>query len=512
MKWMEGYANDSTYTRGYYRELDPRWVKFAVLDAGYQAPETTTAWELGFGQGITLAFNAITQDVTWYGNDFNSSHCNNANTLLQASGITAQLSAEPFSELALRTDLPKLDFISLHGIWSWVNHENQENILRFIDRNLSNNGMVYISYNTSPGTTVFSPVRELFRHEFANNTNRGLPIAERVQASLKRVSDLMSVDSKYFLGAESAKMKLDTLKTQDSAYLAHEYLNLDWNIESFLSISNKLKEIKLDFVTSAEYLDGINDINLTADQKKILNGISDKYESEHIKDIYWNQSFRKDIWVRGAAEITAQEKWEQLSKFKVGISSAEPIANIKLHGRAFEGTVDEPLYKRITEEIRSHGVISIGELSNRISDQPHTTIVESVKILLALNRLYFAGEHKESERQKAIRDVNMFIASKAVKKSTAHSYLCSPLSGSAVACDRLLQLCMYARSRKARKIDSICQFIYEELSNNGEFLSSDGRLLQSLTEATPFIKEKLENLSEQNTKQFTLHGLTDFLL
>jgi hypothetical protein len=36
--------------------------------------------------------------------------------------------------------------------------------------------------------------------------------------------------------------------------------------------------------------------------------------------------------------------------------------------------------------------------------------------------------------------------------------------------------------------------------------------LQSLTEATPFIKEKLENLSEQNTKQFTLHGLTDFLL
>ena len=54
--WNDGYVTDIAYTYGFYHELNPLRVKFALLNAGYKAPdfdngEEFNALELGFGQG-----------------------------------------------------------------------------------------------------------------------------------------------------------------------------------------------------------------------------------------------------------------------------------------------------------------------------------------------------------------------------------------------------------------------------------------------------------------------------
>ena len=512
MEWMEGYAGHSNYTRGYFRELDPKWAQFAVLDAGYQVPEIETAWELGFGQGITLAFNAVTQDISWFGNDFNPAHCNYANKLVKVAGLNPVFTDESFRDLANREDVPKLDFIALHGIWSWVSYENQQHILRFIDRNLSDNGIVYISYNSSPGANVFSPVRELFRYQFENNTQRGSAIHNRVQSALENVSELLSVDSVYFKGAEAARVKLESLKKQDASYLAHEYLNSDWNIESFLSISARLKEIKLSFIASADYLDSIHDIHLTAEQKAALARVDDLYEREHIKDIYWNQGFRKDIWMKGPVKLSYQEKLENLGAIQLGASSYESTKDIKLAGRAFEGNVNEALYQQIISQIQSAGSLTIGDLLEKLQDHSSQAIIESVRVLLSLNRLFFCGDHQNKERQESIRTLNEYIISQAVSSSSAHQYLCSPLTGTAISCNRLLQLHLLARSQGVTSLTGACRFIYNELARNGEYSTENGRSLDTEEKAIPVIKQKLEELCRQSAEAMKIHGISRDLI
>ena len=88
-EWHAGYVTELTYTQGYYRELSPLAMRFALHCAGYKAPPAQgfTYCELGFGQGISLNIHAAAHpDSAFWGNDFNPAHARHANALAQASG------------------------------------------------------------------------------------------------------------------------------------------------------------------------------------------------------------------------------------------------------------------------------------------------------------------------------------------------------------------------------------------------------------------------------------------
>jgi len=60
-----------------------------------------------------------------------------------------------------RSDLPDFDFITLHGIYSWISPENRRTIVEFMRRKLKPGGIVYISYNCMPGWAGMMPLRRL---------------------------------------------------------------------------------------------------------------------------------------------------------------------------------------------------------------------------------------------------------------------------------------------------------------------------------------------------------------
>lgn len=131
-EWTGGYVADITYTHGYYSELNPQRLKLAFLSAGYAFPETATACELGFGQGISTNIHAASSLASWYGTDFNPSQAGYAQELALASGAKVKLFDEAFGDFCNRPDLPDFDFIGLHGIWSWISDDNRRVIADFI--------------------------------------------------------------------------------------------------------------------------------------------------------------------------------------------------------------------------------------------------------------------------------------------------------------------------------------------------------------------------------------------
>lgn len=65
----------------------------------------------------------------------------------------------------------KFDYIIAHGLYSWVPHEVQEQILTICQQNLAPNGVAYISYNTYPGWHLFDIVRNAMRFRTRNITD-----------------------------------------------------------------------------------------------------------------------------------------------------------------------------------------------------------------------------------------------------------------------------------------------------------------------------------------------------
>ena len=63
---------------------------------------------------------------------------------------------QSFAE-ALTASMPRLDFIALHGVWSWISGENRCAIVDFINTKLKPGGVVYISYNALPAGPPMRP-------------------------------------------------------------------------------------------------------------------------------------------------------------------------------------------------------------------------------------------------------------------------------------------------------------------------------------------------------------------
>jgi len=71
--------------------------------------------------------------------------------LSKSTGLTnLKLREADFRYLETR-DLPDFDFITVHGVLSWINAENRKAIQRFVLKKLKPGGILYLSYNCLPG-------------------------------------------------------------------------------------------------------------------------------------------------------------------------------------------------------------------------------------------------------------------------------------------------------------------------------------------------------------------------
>lgn len=194
--WDMGYRVEQPYTFGYYHEFNPLYAKFLFTYAGVDFPDMSkgTACELGFGQGVSIIINAITSDVQWYGTDFNPGQVKNAQALVAEGNIQALLSDDSFKQFAQRTDLPKFDLIALHGIWSWINHENQECIVDFIPSHLKIGGVLYIPYNTSPGFIFFEQIRHLMYQYNKTHIAASVNVGQRFMLIRNFLEQLLKVE------------------------------------------------------------------------------------------------------------------------------------------------------------------------------------------------------------------------------------------------------------------------------------------------------------------------------
>jgi SAM-dependent methyltransferase len=184
-----GYVTDTGYTFGCHAALNPLATRLAFLRAGLEPPRIGVACELGFGQGVSLAVHAAASHPRWWGNDLLPDHVRFARSLDTAAGSDSVLAEATFEEFAQRDDLPRFDFIGLHGVLSWISPENRARIAAFVRDHLAPGGVVYTGYNALPGWSDMLPLRRLMV-EHATHAGRGSTV-DRIESALEFTARLL---------------------------------------------------------------------------------------------------------------------------------------------------------------------------------------------------------------------------------------------------------------------------------------------------------------------------------
>ena len=326
------------YTHGYYRELSPTMIATALESKGVTPPDLAAPLnycELGFGFGVSLVANAACfPHMRFFGNDFNPEHVAYARKLADDAGLdNVELFDDGFDEL-LQRDLPQMDFITMHGVYSWVSPAQRQVILDFIERRLKPGGVVYVSHNTLPGWAAQMPLRQLIhRHVIRAGVHRSP--ADQLKDALGVMNELEALGARYFEACPSASARLAELSEADPHYAAHEYFNPYWQPQYVYEVADQMGSAGLARSASALLEEHVDAAWMEADAQARLEAEPDPVWRETWRDVIVNQAFRRDLYTRGAAALSPAEHEQRLldRRWALAVARAE-IPREPLAGRA----------------------------------------------------------------------------------------------------------------------------------------------------------------------------------
>jgi SAM-dependent methyltransferase len=349
--WSQGYVTDTLYTDNIFREQGPAWVNYVAAISGCVPRPLDKPFvylELGCGLGHSISiFAAAYPEARFVGVDFNPAQVDYAQRRARELGLAnltfieasfQDFAADPAGQGIARGlgggAEGQVDFVAFHGIYSWVSAEARAAMRRIIFDRLKPGGLVYNSYNTLPGWSAEVPMQRLAKELALGGKGDS---SKRAKDAFNQIGELAKLKSGHFAQASNLARTVETIVKKPGNYLAHEYLNGDWNAFYAPDVADEMAHAKLDFVGSATLTENHEDLVVTDEARKILAAQADPRLRLLLRDFMVNQKFRRDVFVRGHARLNARDTQRQKAQFPV--VAAKPLHDLKPSFRVPRGTV-----------------------------------------------------------------------------------------------------------------------------------------------------------------------------
>jgi len=251
---MSDYIVDLKYSSGIKQFQNPVRMDFVSALITGKPMKSTNPYkylDIGCGVGVTLiSLAAANPDAKFYGVDINSEHIEEAMWRSEKYGIhNIEFIKSDLSELH-KMDLPEFDFITTHGMYSWIPFKVRQKLLDYVADNLAEDGIFYIHYAALPGRNAIGPVWNLMQ-EYSSDIQGSL---QRVEKSLGLVQHLLEYDRGYFQSYVVARERAQALFKQDLSYIAHESLNEAWEANYHFQVNRELQKRGMQYVGHSNYM------------------------------------------------------------------------------------------------------------------------------------------------------------------------------------------------------------------------------------------------------------------
>jgi len=500
-EWSHGYVTDVQYTAGFYRETTPLWLKFlsVYVNQRQSYKENFTFCELGCGQGVNLnLIAAVNPSDAFYGVDFNPSHIANARKVAEEAELTnVKFDEEDFVEIATHPPdrWPQFDTIVLHGVYTWVNPDVQKAIVRFIASRLKPEGIVYISYNALPGWAAAGPTRKIL-YEFAKRTPGRSD--ERFRAALDFVERLKQAGALFFNVYSSEVARIDKLKNQDMNYLPHEYLHDDWYPNYHMDVAHDLSSAKCEYIGSATLSDNIHS-TLSEPARQIMASITDTGLRETVRDLMVNQSFRRDVFVKGRNFMLPQEHLQSVQKLKFCL--IVPKEEIKLEFNVGSGKVTgrEEVYRPVIEALAA-SPMTVGELHGlpELKKRPIASVVEICLLLMHSAQAHLISDGLKGKAQETVRRFNQAALRRAVMGGSSNGILASPVIGSGVNLNLVEMIAAHVFIQQPTiQLNTLVNEVWKIMESQGRKFIKEGKTLGTAEENRKELSNKMRDFVDR---------------
>ncbi len=472
---------------------------------GPDLAEPFTYCEIGCGTGETTASLAACYPTgSFIGIDLSESHIAHAVTLAEKGELTnIRFIAADITEIETNS-LPDFDFITLHGLYSWVPTPVQAAIRKFLYSKLKCGGVAYLSYNAMPGWASVSPLRRFFVDQAQHLQADPIAKAEQIVAMLR---DLREKDAPFFRENPAAANILSRLQTADPRYVAHEYLSPSWKPRYFADVYREMTESGLNYVGEGGVVENLVEHSVAPAFVAALKNEPDPCRRETLRDFIQNRFFRRDIYAKPDPRRTATPSTDPLKETLFGfvadpVQMPDTINIVDAPAVRLSGAWLERLKKLL-----GYRVLTLAEILSdaELRSVDERELVEGIK-LLSVGGFCIPCATREAEPPRgpseSVRVVPEINQARLVQHdwSKAGLTLASPVLGSGVTLNALETALLIG----VQHTDPL-EWVWSELKHRGvqiqaqgekEPIADDDQAKRALTDALDqFLKYKLPKLA-----------------
>lgn len=496
----DDYVIDVPYTWHFFEFQSPVLLDAMARQRGIIRPsldEPFTYCELGCGNGMTSNLLAASMPQgEFYAIDFNPEHIANAQQLGQRSELkNVHYLAYSFETmLAKQDELPKFDFITLHGVYSWVSADIREQILEIIQHFLKPHGIVYVSYNPMP---YWSDIVPMWHMMLAHTENMAADSLTRAKTGLEHLKQLRDSGLLFFRNHPSASQFLDILLERDIHFVAHEFCNNHLEPQYFKDVAQAMSKLELTYIGNATRRD--EQTYLPKALQDYVQDSDDFLEQATRHSLVSNEFFRRDIYIKTSADTAYSDVNDSVKQLWVG----SYYSSLQVH-RLFPVYQDcaelkDPIYKLIMplafEGLRSIEMICAEPV---LADFDQDEVIQAIQILIKTKHLVFLTQAAQTsnndiaiEQLKIETPINHYNLTQRLMKDGECS-LVSPILGSAMTLSIIEGLCLLSLIECA---DDHVQYLQTQLASISHHYPGDIVLTKQGSVEATWCAQKLDHFT-----------------
>jgi ubiquinone/menaquinone biosynthesis C-methylase UbiE len=497
--WTQGYVSDLEYLPGFYVEQTPAHLDIACMLRAVEPPvrpgEPYTYCELGCGTGETaMAIAAANPEAEVWGFDFNPAHVARAIDLAAKGGLDNMHFVEAsFEELSESDgfDLPQFDYVTLHGVWSWVSAENRHYITAFIRRHLKPGGVAYVTYNAQPGWAGVVPLQKFLSLMAALNPDRS---DRKIAAAMNWATVFAEAGCSVF--PQEMMARIDKEKQAGNlAYLSHDYLNEHWSPCFHADVAGALSAAKLGYVGTANLFENFPDLAFTPRQREIIGSLPPQM-AETARDFFTGAAFRRDIFCRGARAIPDNRLDRRIEEIRLALAVPPHAVTRKITIPLGEATMNEGFYgpalDALAEKPLTIGALRALEGTAASTAQPREILGMLVGSRQAVPLIRDADEAASGR----VRAHNLALLDACAQGSRVTAALAAAGTGSAMTV-RLFDMLAYeaiAGGNAPTEVEALSEAMWTILDDRGDRLRHEGTQIEDPAENRRILREQADGI------------------
>lgn len=221
-----------------------------------------------------------------------------------------QLHVDDLAQMCV-ADYGMFDYIVVHGVFSWVPTAIQHRILALGKSLLTEQGMMYISYNTYPGWHQHMVLRDAFKL-YCDDVTDPEQKKQKITGAIDYLTGFFNTADNDF--SPYYTKRLTDLKTHTPSYIYHEYLE-ECNAPLYLTDFVKQVEVHgMQYVSDA-YLPIDAPMLLGKKRFAYLKNIEPRIKQLQTMDYMINQRFRRSLICH--QQVDLQEHFSPQDMMKV---------------------------------------------------------------------------------------------------------------------------------------------------------------------------------------------------